>query len=249
MNFTTEVDTKPDPLTVSVKPAPPAVALAGDSEVSAGTGLVIAKAWAFEVPPPGAGFVTVTFTLPAAAISAAGTVAMICVLVTEEGVIAGFAPKFTVAPLTKPVPVRVSVNAGPPVVALVGERDARTGGGFVIANVTDPLVPPPGAGFDTVTGKLPMVKRSVAKIEAVTCVALTKVVLLVVPLKFTTEPFTKLLPFTVRVNPRPLRVALIGEIVVIDGTGLLTVNVCAPVVPPPGAGFVTVTFTVPAALS
>ena len=64
--------------------------------------------------PPPAGFVTVTFTVPAVAISAAGIVATIWVLVTEEGVIAGLVPKFTVAPATKPVPVRVNVNAAPP---------------------------------------------------------------------------------------------------------------------------------------
>ena len=39
--------------------------------------------------PPPAGFVTVTFTVPAVAISAAGIVATIWVLVTDEGVIAG----------------------------------------------------------------------------------------------------------------------------------------------------------------
>ena len=201
--------------------------------------------------PPPAGFVTVTFTVPAVAMSAAGIVATICVLVTDEGVIAGLAPKFTVAPLAKPVPVRVSVNAAPPAVALVGESDVRLGDEPVTANVTEALVPPPGAGFVTVMGKLPTVKRSVANIEAVTFVALTKVVLLAVPLKFTTEPFTKLLPFTVSVKPAPLTAALVGEIVVMVGAGLLllTVKVCAPVVPPPGVGFVTVTLTGPAVLS
>ena len=63
----------------------------------------------FEVPPP-AGFVTVTFTVPAVTISAAGIVATIWVLVTDEGVIAGLDPKFTVAPATKPAPVRVNVK-------------------------------------------------------------------------------------------------------------------------------------------
>ena len=70
--------------------------------------------------PPAAGFVTVTFTVPAAATSAAGIVATIWVLVRDEGVIAGLDPKFTVAPVTKPLPVIVSVNAAPPTVVLVG---------------------------------------------------------------------------------------------------------------------------------
>ncbi len=54
------------------------------------------------------------------AMSAAGIVATIWVLVTDEGVIAGLVPKFTVAPVTKPLPVIVSVNAAPPTVVLVG---------------------------------------------------------------------------------------------------------------------------------
>ena len=81
--------------------------------------------------PPPAGFVTVTFTVPAVAMSAAGIVATICVLVTEEGVIAGLDPKFTVAPATKPVPVRVNAKAAPPAVALVGAIDEMLGSGIV----------------------------------------------------------------------------------------------------------------------
>jgi len=82
------------------------------------------------VPPPD-GFVTVTFTVPAVAMSAAGIVATIWVLVTDEGVIAGLDPKFTVAPATKPVPVRVNVKATPPAVALDGAIDEMLGSGFV----------------------------------------------------------------------------------------------------------------------
>src|SRR5215831_11884103 len=36
--FTTEPDTKPEPLTASERPAPPATVLDGDSEVATGTG-------------------------------------------------------------------------------------------------------------------------------------------------------------------------------------------------------------------
>ena len=73
--------------------------------------------------PPPAGFVTVTFTMPAVIMSAAGMVATICVLATDEGVIAGLGPKFTVAPETNPVPVIVNVKAAPPAVALDGDID------------------------------------------------------------------------------------------------------------------------------
>jgi len=170
------------------------------------------------------------------------------VLVTDEVVIAGFDPKFTVAPLTSPVPFRVNVKAGPPAVALVGDIEES-----VRAPVTEkfavPEVPPPGAGLVTVTGKVPAVVMSDARIAAVICVELTNVVVLAAPLNLTAEPFTNLLPVTVSVNPAPLATALVGAIVVIAGTGLLTVQPWKLVVPPPGDGFVTATFTVPAVVS
>ena len=43
LNFTTDVDTKPVPLTVRVKAAPPALALVGEREVVVGAGLLMAK--------------------------------------------------------------------------------------------------------------------------------------------------------------------------------------------------------------
>ncbi len=69
--FTTEPDTKPVPFTVSVNPAPPAVAEVGLRPVVAGTGLLIVEVWALEVPPPGVGLNTVTRAVPADAMSAA----------------------------------------------------------------------------------------------------------------------------------------------------------------------------------
>jgi hypothetical protein len=58
--FTVEPETKPVPFTVSVNPAPPAVAEAGLRPVVASTALLIVNVWAFEVPPPGAVFTAVT---------------------------------------------------------------------------------------------------------------------------------------------------------------------------------------------
>ena len=66
--------TKFDPVIVSVKAGPPAVALGGMNEVIVGTGLLTVKGCAEDVPPPGAGFVTVTLTAPPVARSAVGTV-------------------------------------------------------------------------------------------------------------------------------------------------------------------------------
>src|ERR1019366_6812846 len=80
--------------------------------------------------------------------------------------------------------------------------------------------PPPRAGLVTVTGNVPPIAISVARIAASTCVALTNVVVRVLPLKFTTAPVTKLVPFTVNVNAPPPVVALNGENEPITGTGL-----------------------------
>jgi hypothetical protein len=68
----TEVPTKLKPFAVSVNAAPPAVAVEGEMEVSEGMGLLMVKVWELEVPPPGVGFTTVTFTLPVVAMSLAG---------------------------------------------------------------------------------------------------------------------------------------------------------------------------------
>ena len=65
---------------------------------------------------------------------------------------------------------------------------------------------------------------------------------------FTTEPLTKLVPFTVRGKAASPAVLLVGFKLVVVGTGLvlLMVNVRAGVeVPPPGAGLNTVTPAVP----
>ena len=66
------------------------------------------------------------------------------------------------------------------------------------------------------------------------------------PFQFTTEPLTKPVPFTVRVNAVPPAVAEVGFRPVIAGAGLLTVKADPLDVPPPGVEFTTVTLGVPA---
>ena len=56
----------------------------------------------------------------------------------------------------------------------------------------------------------------------------------------------KFVPFTVIVNVASPAFLEEGEIDVVVGTGLLTVNVCAAEVPPPGAALKTVMLCVPA---
>lgn len=239
LKFTTEIETKFVPLTVSVNAAPPAVALVGESDVIVGAGLLMMNVAVAEVPPPGAGLVTVTFTEPPVAISVARMAAVTCVELTN--VVAFAEPlKFTTAPATKPVPFTVSVKAAPPAVALDGDSKVMAGSGLFTAKLTGPEAPPPGAGFVTTTWKMPTAAMSAAVMAAVTCVALTNVVVLALPLKLTEAPLTKPVPFTVKVNAAPPTLALAGESEVIAGTGLFTVRLTAEEVPPPGAGLKTV---------
>src|SRR3984957_13483439 len=106
-------------------------------------------------------------------------VATIWVLVTDEGVIAGLDPKFTVAPVTKPVPVRVSAKAVPLTVAVAGAIELSVGPETaLIVKERVPDVPPPGAGLVTVTVAVPAVAISAAASGAVKCAALTEVVVL-----------------------------------------------------------------------
>ena len=91
--------------------------------------------------------------------------------------------KFAVSPATKPVPVRVYVKAAPPYPWRRLARELRVGAETgLIVNDRVAEVPPPGAGFVTVTVAVPAVAISAAVIAAVSCVAFTKVVVLAAPL-------------------------------------------------------------------
>lgn len=107
--------------------------------------------------------------------------------------------------------------------------------------------PPPGAGFETVTGSVPVVAMAAAGIAAVSIVELTKVVETGWPLKFTAELALKFDPLAVRVNAALPIAILVGETRLRTGDGLLTVKLKALDVPPSGAGFATIIEFVPAA--
>ena len=64
-------------------------------------------------PPPGAGFVTVTLTVPAVDTSVAAIAAVTCVALTNV-VGSAFVPKFTTEVATKFVPLTVNVKPVPP---------------------------------------------------------------------------------------------------------------------------------------
>jgi hypothetical protein len=94
-------------------------------------------------------------------------------------------------------------------------------------------MPPPG--LTTVTVTVPGVAMSLAGIEAVSCDALTKVVVRFEPFHRMVEPETKLDPLTVRGKPGPPAPAIVGLILVSTGASTTTVkaNVLVAV---PGVG-------------
>ena len=236
------------PLTVSTNAPPPAVAEFGLILVMVGNGFctaLIVKLTELEVPPPGAGLTTVTFAVPAAAMSVAGIVAVSCVALIKV-VVRALPFHLTPEPATKPLPLIVNENPAPPAVIEFGFKFAIVGNGLLTVNTAADDVPPPGTGVLTVTFAVPAVAISPAGIAAVSCVALTKVVVRALPFHRTVEPFTKLLPFTVSVNAAPPTVAAFGLRLVIAGTGLLIVKFRLFELPPPGDGFNTTTVAVPA---
>ena len=99
------------------------------------TALVMVKLIGLEVPPPGAGLVTVTASVPVEAMLAAGMAAISCVELTN--VVAGAdPPKLTIETETKFVPLIVSVKAAPPARVPFGEIMVIVGVGL------DPLGTP-----------------------------------------------------------------------------------------------------------
>src|SRR6185436_20616867 len=143
---------KPEPVIVSVMPAPPALALFWDSEAISGAGLLTLKVCAAELPPPGAGLVTVTVAPPVAPRSLAGTLAVRLVLLTK--VVVSAAPfQLTTLPLTKFDPVTVRVNAAPPMIPAEGEIELTLGPGLVAFPPPPPLDPAPPQPTRSVASK------------------------------------------------------------------------------------------------
>jgi hypothetical protein len=120
---TAEFATKFRPFSNKLKACSPSGAQEGLTKLSVGTGLgalVMVKVIALEVPPPGAGLVTVTAGVPVEAMAAAGMAAVNCVELTN--VVAGAdPPKLTIEAAMKFVPLIVSMKAAEPATALFGE--------------------------------------------------------------------------------------------------------------------------------
>jgi hypothetical protein len=217
---------------------------------------VIVKFNEFDVPPPGVGFTTVIAAVPDAAMSAAVIAAVNCVELTN--VVTRALPFHCATELLmKFVPVSVNVNAALPAPVDVGAITVSVGTGFaalmvnvsgfdvVPAGAPNGFTPPPRftAGVNTVTEAEPTVAISAAVIAAVNCVALTKVVARLPPFHSTVEVLMKLLPLTVSMNDAPPAIAEFGTSEPNAGTGVVTLNWSESELPPPGAGFRTLTLT------
>jgi hypothetical protein len=187
--------------------------------MTGGGGLTMVNVCEFEVPPPGAGFTTVTDAVPAVATFAAGTIAVS--LIEETNVVVRGEPfQLTTEVETKLVPFTVKVNWELPAVVEVGLIEVVVGTGLLMVNVCGFEVPPPGAGFTTVTDAVPAVATFAAGTIAVSCVDETNVVVRDDPFHLTVEVETKLVPFTVKVNWALPAMVELGLIEVVVGTGL-----------------------------
>ena len=242
---TVEVPAKPVPFTVSVNAAAPAVAMAGESVPIAGVGLLMANAAPADVPPPGAGFTIVTVAVPAVARSVAEIAAVTWFKLTSD--VNRLAPfHCTCDAALNPLPVTVSVIAPEPALEDAGSTEAMAGTGFeLIANDTPGDVPPPGPELTTVVTAVPVTARSAAVAVKVNWLALKKVVARFTPFHCRTDPATNPLPVTVTGNAADPVAAENGVSAPIAGAGLFTVNVAVEEIPPPGAGFATVTAMAP----
>ena len=111
----------------------------------------------------------------------------------------------------------------------MGETLETEGAGFFTVKVSGALVPPEEA---TVMDKNPALERSAAVSVAVNWAPLTKLVLRLAPFTWTTDEGVKFEPVAVRViGPLPTT-ALVGEMLVSEGAGLLTTSGSAAEAPP-----------------
>ena len=229
---TTAPEMNPVPLTVSVKPPWPAVALLGLSEVIAGPVLMV-KVAPVEVTPFS---VTVMVTEPAVATRLAATGAVNCVALTKV-VVSAVEFHCTTAPETNPVPMTVSVKLAWPTVALLGISEVIAGPVLMVKVALAEVTP-----FSvTVMVAEPAVATRLAATGAVNCVALTNVVVSAVEFHCTTAPETNSVPLTVSVKLDWPAVAVLGLSEVIVSAAMVKV---APLEVTPSS--VTVTVAEPA---
>lgn len=175
------------PVTVRMKPAPPACADAGESALICGAGAVMANWAAAETCPPGLD--TVMLADPKAAICAGVTAAASCV--EERKVVARSAPfQRTADPETKFAPLTVRVNDAPPASVEEGLNDVICGAaGWLMENAAGAEVC--WSGFDTVICAVPAFAIRLAAMLALRCVDDAGVVVSGVPFHRITAALSK----------------------------------------------------------
>jgi hypothetical protein len=137
---TVESEVKFAPVTVNVKPAPPATAELGFRDATVGEGLPTVKVSPLEVPPPGVGVETVTVAVPLAAMSA--LVICACSWVLDTKVVGRALPFHCTAEReVKFVPLTASVKLALPAGAELGLIDAAVGTGLLEVGGLKPLQP------------------------------------------------------------------------------------------------------------
>jgi hypothetical protein len=123
--------------------------------------------------------------------------------------------------------------------------EAITAAGSVEAEIVKEAGAELTAELDTVIDADPAEAISENGMAAVSCVELTNVVPRAEPFQLTTEPFTKFVPFTVRVNPDGLHDGVVFDEVVEEDkdviVGGVMVNWTCPEIPPPGPSVSTST--------
>jgi len=146
----------------------------------------------------------------------------------------------------KLLPVTFRENAAVPAVAPTGEIEVID----AVESDEAEIVKDAGAEFtpelDTVIDAVPAEAISEAGMVAVSCVELTNVVARGELFQSTTEPFTKFVPFTVRVKPEGLHDGVVFDEVVEDDKevmvgGMIVNEMEVGDVPPPGARVNTTT--------
>ena len=218
---TTEVWVKPEPFAVRVKSCPPAIIDPGENQEITGVSWpgITVKPMALELPPPGVALNTVTLAMAALATSAAGTAAVSRVLLTK--VVLRLLPFHRTTELeTKLEPSTVRVKSEVPAMAFEGPSAETIGTGLLIVKVAALDVPPPGAGLKTEMFVVPALAMSLARMAAVSCELLTKVVVRSAPFQRTTDVERKFEPFTIKEKAGLPDITAEGDIELTLGRGL-----------------------------
>ena len=245
--------TKFVPFTVRVMPAGLQAGVVFDDDVDPESdvmvGRTIGNAIAFDRFALDAGFATATRTVSTVAILAAVTVALSWVGLTN--VVAScvrlllLSTHCTLEQGRKLLPVTLKENPTVPAVAPTGEMDAITAAGSDEAETVKGTEFEGTPKLDTVIDAAPAEVISEAGMEAVSWVELTNVVVRPELFQSTTEPFTKFVPLTVRMNPVGLHDGVVFDEVVEEDkeamAGGAIVNGIPPEVPPPGPSVNTTT--------